>query len=258
MVKRALVALLVLLSLVSGGGLGGSVNAPREAMYDLNAVASLNDGAFSVASGRGTLRWAENIAYFFAGSTSFILNGKDVRLSQAIERRGERWLAPREFLEALQLEFPDPVPDDPALGNLELTWEELDLGKGVRGLHLFHRDGGEDTASLLLMEYQDLTQLDSTLAPLVQKVITGFTSAQPGKMLYFSIAAQAIAQTPKQLEFIQGKTRYTVESGAGLYPLDGVYPASSIGAVKLPAYFDLRAPVQVVWGDSSASYVFAR
>ncbi len=257
MLKRVLVAVLILLSLVSGGVFGQSKPAP-EAMYDLLNVASLNDGAFTVANGRGTLRWAENIAYFFAGSANFILNGKDVRLGSPIERRGERWLVPRDFLEALQLEFPDPVLDDPNLGNLELTWEELDLGKGVRGLHLFHRDYGQDTASLFLMRYEDLTRLDASLAPMVQKVITGFTQVQPGKLLYFSIAAQAVAQNPKQLEFIQGKTRYTVESGAGLYPLDGVYPASSIGAVKLPAYFDLRAPVQVVWGDSSASYVFAR
>ncbi len=250
-----LLTLLILSSLVSSG-LGQAI--PSDARYDLLEVARINDGAFTTQGTRGTLRWGENIAYFFAGSQTFILNGKDVRLSNAISLRGTQWLVPRDFLEALQLEYPDPVRDPANLGKLELTWEELDLGGGVRGLHLFHRDGDTDTASLLLLEFTDLERLDKSSASSVKKVIAGFTAAQPGKMLYFSIAAQVAAQPPTQLEFTQGKTRYTVESGAGLYPLDGVYPASSIGAVKLPAYFDLRSPVRVVWGDSSASYVFER
>ena len=250
-----LLTLLILSSLVSSG-LGQAV--PSDARYDLLEVARVNDGAFTVSGTRGTLRWNENIAYFFASSQSFILNGKDVRLSNPISLRGTQWLVPRDFLEALQLEYPDPVPDPTGLGKLELTWEELDLGGGVRGLHLFHREGDTDTASLLLLEFADLERLDKGLAGSVRKVVAGLTAAQPGKILYFSIAAQVIAQPPTQLEFTQGKTRYTVESGAGLYPLDGVYPASSIGAVKLPAYFDLRSSVRVVWGDSSASYVFER
>lgn len=250
-----LLTLLILSSLVSSG-LGQAV--PGDARYDLLEVARVNDGAFTIQATRGTLRWGENIAYFFAGSQSFILNGKDVRLSSPISLRGTQWLVPRDFLEALQLEYPNPVSDPTGLGKLELTWEELDLGGGVRGLHLFHRDSDTDTASLLLLEFADLERLDKGLAGSVKKVVAGFTAVQPGKMLYFSIAAQAAALTPTQLEFTQGKTRYTVESGAGLYPLDGVYPASSIGAVKLPAYFDLRSAVRVVWGDSSASYVFER
>lgn len=250
-----LLTLLILSGLVSSG-LGQA--APTNALYDLLEVARVNDGAFTVSGTRGTLRWGENIAYFFAGSQNFILNGKDVRLSSAIAQRDAQWLAPRDFLEALQLEYPNPVPDPTGLGKLELTWEELDLGSGVRGLHLFHRDGDTDTASLLLLEFSELERLDKGLASAVKKITTGFTAAQPGKMLYFSIAAQVAAQPPTQLEFTQGKTRYTVESGAGLYPLDGVYPASSIGAVKLPAYFDLRSAVRVVWGDSSANYVFER
>lgn len=250
-----LLTLLMLSSLVSSG-LGQA--APTNALYDLLEVARVNDGAFTSSGTRGTLRWGENIAYFFSGSQSFILNGKDVRLSSAIARRDAQWLAPRDFLEALQLEYPNPVSDPTGLGKLELTWEELDLGSGVRGLHLFHRDGDTDTASLLLLEFADLERLDKSSAGAVKKVIAGFTAAQPGKILYFSIAAQAVAQPPAQLEFTQGKTRYTVESGAGLYPLDGIYPASSIGAVKLPAYFDLRSAVRVVWGESSASYVFER
>ena len=250
-----LLTLLILSSLVSSG-LGLAV--PSDARYDLLEIARVNDGAFTVSATRGTLRWKENIAYFFSGSQSFILNGKDVRLSSPILLRAAQWLVPRDFLEALQLEYPDPVRDPTGLGKLELTWEELDLGGGVRGLHLFHRDGDTDTASLLLLEFADLERLDKGLAGSVKKVIAGFTVAQPGKMLYFSIAAQATALTPTQLEFTQGKTRYTVEKGAGLYPLDGVYPASSIGAIKLPAYFDLRSSVRVVWGGSSASYVFER
>jgi hypothetical protein len=250
--------LLMVVLLFSSGVFGQSSPSNQDALYDLSAVAGVNDGGFSIEAGRGTLRWEENIAYFFAGSSAFILNGKDVRLNSPIIKRGSRWLAPRVFLEALQLEYPDPVLDDPELGNLELTWEELDLGKGVRAIHLFHRDGKQDTASLMLMDYRALVTLDRTLEPLVQKMIAGFTSAQPGKLLYFSIAAQLRANTPTQMEFIQGKTRYTVESAAGLYPLDGVYPASSIGAVKLPAYFDLSAPIRIVWGDSSANYVFNR
>ena len=250
-----LLTLLILSSLVSSG-LGQAI--PSDLRYDLLDVARVNDGAFIISSTRGTLRWNENIAYFFAGSQSFILNGKDVRLNSAIIRRESQWLVPRDFLEALQLEYPDPVRDPTGLGKLELTWEELDLGSGVRGLHLFHRDGDTDTASLLLLEFADLERLDKGLSASVKKVTAGFTAAQPGKILYFSIAAQVAAQTPTQLEFTQGKTRYTVESGAGLYPLDGIYPASSIGAVKLPAYFDLRSSVRVVWGDSSASYVFER
>ena len=250
-----LLTLLILSSLVSSG-FGQAI--PSDARYDLLEVARVNDGAFTAQGTRGTLRWGENIAYFFVGSQSFILNGKDVRLSSPIARREAQWLVPRDFLEALQLEYPDPVSDPANLGRLELTWEELDLGGGVRGLHLFHRDGDTDTASLLLLEVADLERLDKGLASSVKKVVAGFTAVQPGKMLYFSIAAQAVAQPPTQLEFTQGKTRYTVEKGAGLYPLDGVYPASSIGAVKLPAYFDLRSAVRVVWGDSSASYVFER
>jgi hypothetical protein len=250
-----LLTLLILSSLVSSG-LGQAI--PSDLRYDLLEVARVNDGAFTVSGTRGTLRWGENIAYFFAGSQSFILNGKDVRLSSAIARREAQWLVPRDFLEALQLEYPDPVRDPANLGKLELTWEELDLGGGVRGLHLFHREGDLDTASLLLLEFTDLERLDKGLAGSVKKVVAGFTAAQPGKLLYFSIAAQVIELPPTQLEFIQGKTRYRVESGAGLYPLDGIYPASSIGAVKLPAYFDLRSPVRVVWGASSADYVFER
>ncbi len=255
---RWLLCGLLLLGFSSSGVLGQSGFTNRDLVYDLTEVAGVNDGSFTVDGARGTLRWAENIAYFFAGSAKFIMNGKDVRLNQVIERRGSQWLVPRVFLEALQLEYPDPISDDPDLGTLELSWEELNLGHDVRGLHLFHRDGKSDTASLLLLEYAQLSKLDPKTAPLIQKIIAGFTVAQPGKMLYFSIAAQLNANTPTQLEFVQGKTRYTVEGGAGLYPLDGQYPASSIGAVKLPAYFDLRTPIRVVWGDSSADYVFAR
>ncbi|NJK46726.1 MAG: hypothetical protein HC933_22955 [Pleurocapsa sp. SU_196_0] len=160
MTWRWLLVGVLLLGFSSSGVFGQSGATGRDTMYDVLEVAAINDASFTAQGKNGTFRWAENIAYFFAGSMQFILNGKDVRLSSPIEKRGERWLVPRVFLEALQLEFSEPVQDDPDLGRLELTWEEMDVGKGVRGLHLFYREGKTDTASLLLVEYTQLSRLE--------------------------------------------------------------------------------------------------
>jgi hypothetical protein len=41
-----------------------------------------------------------------------------------------------------------------------------------------------------------------------------------------------------------------------LLSLSGAFPKASLGAIRLPVGFDLRQPIRVVWGDSSAEYVF--
>lgn len=232
--------------------------APVGRHFDLSEVAALNQATLTLDSSRATLRFGKRIVYLFANSTDLIVDGQDVRLNEPVLQIKERWFVPRVLLEALQLKAPKPavLQTDPI--PFELAWEELELKSGVRGLHLFYTSefNTKDDASLFLMPFEQVAKLESGLGRDVQKVIIGMTQAQAGRVLYFSVALEPEGNPIGLLEFIQGSSRYSVENGAGLLSLSGKFPQTSLGAIKLPSSFDLRQPIRVVWGDSSADYVF--
>jgi hypothetical protein len=231
---------------------------PNGAYFDLLEVANLNQGSLTLDTNRATLRFDKRIVYLFVGSSDLIVDGQDVRLNAPVLLLDRRWLVPAVLLEALQLKAPKPVPSQNNLLPLELAWEDLELKSGVRGLHLFYTSefASQNDASLFLMPFEQVGKLDTGLAKDAQKIIAGMTQAQAGKVLYFSVALEPSGNPTGLLEFIQGGSRYSVENGAGLLSLSGTFPKTSLGAIRLPASFDLRQPIRVVWGDSSAEYVF--
>ena len=229
-------------------------------MFDLQKVAELNQGSFVADSARATLRFGKRITYLFPNSFDVIVDGQDIRLNAAVLMQNKRWLAPRVLLEALQLKAPAPEPAASPVQNFELSWEELELKEGVRGLHLFYTSefNSVDDASIFLMPFEQVANLEKGLQTNVQKVLANLNLERTGKILYFSVALESGSNPINQLEFTQGATRYSVENGAGLYSFSGTFPKASLGAVKLPTSFDLRSPVRVTWGESSADYVFIR
>jgi hypothetical protein len=250
----------VLLVLLFSGWLFGSAQTvlPSGTHYDLLEVASLNQGSLNLDKTRATLRFGKRIVYLFANSPELIVDGQDVRLNLPVLLLGERWLVPAVLLEALQLKAPKPIGDAPSLVPFELPWEDLELKSGVRGLHLFYTSefNSQNDASLFLMPFEQLAKLEPGLEKDTQKIIAGMTQAQAGRVLYFSVALESGSNPTGLLEFIQGGSRYSVENGAGLLSLFGTFPKASLGAIKLPTSFNLRLPIRVVWGDSSADYVF--
>jgi hypothetical protein len=250
----------VFLVLLFSGWLFGSAQTilPSGTHYDLLEVATLNQGSLSFDKSRATLRFGKRIVYLFANSQELIVDGQDVRLNLPILQVGERWLVPAVLLEALQLKAPKPISDSPSLVPFELTWEDLEIKPGVRGLHLFYTSefNSQNDASLFLMPFEQVAKLETGLTKEAQKIIAGMTQAQSGKVLYFSVSLETGSNPTGLLEFIQGGSRYSVENGAGLLSLSGTFPKTSLGAIRLPSSFDLRSPIRVVWGDSSADYVF--
>ncbi len=231
-------------------------NQPNVALYDLQKVAELNQGTFITDSTRATLRFQKRITYVFPNSFDIIVDGQDIRLNAPVLLKNNRWLAPRVLLEALQLKPPNPEAQAPQ--TLELPWENLELKPGVRGLHLFYSSefNSVDDASLFLMPFEQVSSLDKDLQTSVRNVVATLNLSLVGKILYFSVATDQGSNPIDQLEFIQGATRYSVENGAGLYSFSGVFPKASLGAVKLPSSFNLRQSIRIIWGDSSADYVF--
>jgi hypothetical protein len=77
-------------------------------------------------------------------------------------------------------------------------------------------------------------------------------------VLYYSVAVAAgSGAPPDQIAFIQDGQRYEVENGAGLLALDGAWPGTSVGVVRLPKSFDAHAPIWVSWGGAEAEFRFA-
>jgi hypothetical protein len=250
----------VFLVLLFSGWLFGAAQSilPSGTHYDLLEVATLNQASLNLDKTRATLRFGKRIVYLFANSPDLIVDGQDVRLNLPILLMAERWLVPAVLLEALQLSAPKPIATTPNLVPFELTWENLELKPGVRGLHLFYTSefNSQNDASLFLMPFEQVAKLESGLAKEANKIIAGMTQAQAGKVLYFAVALETGSNPTGLLEFIQGGSRYSVENGAGLLSLSGTFPKTSLGAIRLPTSFDLRLPIRVVWGDSSAEYVF--
>jgi hypothetical protein len=229
-------------------------------MYDFQKVALLNQGSFVADEARATLRFGKRITYVFPNSFDVIVDGQDIRLNAPVLLENKRWLAPRVLLEALQLKAPKPEPNTTVVENFELPWEELELKAGVRGLHLFYTSefNSVDDASIFLMPFEQVSNLEKDLQSNVQKVLATLNLERTGKILYFSAVLEPGSDPINQLEFTQGSTRYSVENGAGLYSFSGTFPKTSLGAVKLPTSFDLRSPIRVTWGESSADYIFVR
>ncbi len=237
-----------------------NLSSADTAYFDLQAVANLNQGSFTADDTRANLRFGKRIIYMFANSFDLIVDGQDIRLNAPVLFQNKRWLAPRVLLEALQLRAPAAVPSANPVQNFELPWEELEIKPGVFGLHLFYTSEFNSTndASLFLMPFEQVSKLENNLQSNVQKVLANLNLEQAGKILYFSVVLEEGSNPINQLEFIQGATRYSVENGAGLYSFSGAFPKASLGAIKLPTSFNLRLPIRVVWGDSSADYVFVR
>jgi hypothetical protein len=264
-VKRFLVLMLLFVSSVAFSAVPDDVwlamviKETDIIMYDLQKVATLNQGSFVSDDTRATLRFQKRITYLFPNSFDVIVDGQDIRLNAPVLLEKNRWLAPRVLLEALQLKAPKPEISN-SVQNFELPWEELELRAGVRGLHLFYTSefNSVDDASIFLMPFEQVSKLEQGLQSNVQKVLANLNLERTGKILYFSVALETGSNPINQLEFTQGSTRYSVENGAGLYSFSGVFPKSSLGAVKLPTSFDLRLPIRVTWGESSADYVFVR
>jgi hypothetical protein len=227
---------------------------------DLEAVTRANGGQFVTADNRATLRLPEVIAIVFDGSDQVIVGGADVKLPDRVTRVGNTWFAPIEFIQALQLKPPPATPEPPAIqGAFSLAWEEFDIGHGVKALQLFERPapGAPDQASLMLVDFSVLGQADPKLEASVSKFLRDFRTDHPGRALYYSVVADKYATLPESITFVQDGQEYKVEAQAGLLSLEGKFPAESIGVVLLPTSFDIKQPVRVTWGSSTADYVFA-
>jgi hypothetical protein len=57
---------------------------------------------------------------------------------------------------------------------------------------------------------------------------------------------------------VQNAQQYEVEAQAGLLSLEGQFPNESLGVVLLPRSFDLKKPIRVTWGQTTAEYTFQR
>jgi hypothetical protein len=195
----------------------------------------------------------------FADSNQVIVNGTDVTLSEAIQLEDGVWFAPFELLEALNLHAPDDEPVGVSLEPFALSWEEIELGRGVKALHLFHRPevGAEDDSSLMLLDYELLGKADPKAAPKVQKFLKSWTEASHSRPLFVSIAAEPGVVLPESLEFVQGSQKFVVDRDAGMTMLEGTFPKGS-GVISLPPSFDVRKSVRVFWGSSAAEYTFVR
>ena len=241
--------------------LGMAIGAPfDDGLVDLEVLAKANGGQFVVTGDHGTLRLPEALAVVFEGSVDVIVNGADVTLSAPIVRRGERWLAPAELLEVLQLPALPGAESGPRLPAWALGWEELELARGVKGLHLFSKSGPDapEDASLLMLDFAALGKADPALEPTVKKFLSVWNADHPGRALYFSVVGDAGVKLPETIEFVQNGQRYTVEADAGLKALEGKFPGEGIGVINLPTSFNAKAPMRVAWGSSVAEYVFVR
>jgi hypothetical protein len=226
---------------------------------NLSEITEANGGTLVADGDHATLRFEEYRAVVFAGSNQVIVNGTDVTLPEAIQLEDEVWSAPVELLEALNLKVPEGEVVGPSLEPFALSWEELELGRGVKALHLFHRPeiGAEDDSSLMLLDYELLGKSDPKAAPEVQKFLKSWSEASHSRPLFVSIAAEPRAVLPETLEFVQGSQKYTVDKDAGMTMLTGKFPSGS-GVVSLPPSFDVRQPVRVFWGSSAAEYMFVK
>jgi hypothetical protein len=255
--SRVLTALAAILAGVAVGG--SQRNLPGR--VDLEAVTRANGGQFVVSDNRATMRLPEVIAIVFDGSDQVIVGGADVKLPDRVVRVGETWFAPVAFIQALQLKPPPAEPETPAVkGAFSLAWEEFDIGHGVKALQLFERPTPDapDQASLVLVDFGALAQADPKLEATVSKFLRDFHTDHPGRALYYSVVADKNATLPESITFVQDGQEYKVEAQAGLLSLEGKFPAESLGVVLLPTSFDIKQPVRVTWGSSTADYVFAR
>jgi hypothetical protein len=226
---------------------------------NLSEITEANGGTLVADGDHATLRFEEYRAVVFAGSNQVIVNGTDVTLQEAIQLEDEVWFAPVELLEALNLKLPEGEVVGPSLEPFALSWEELELGRGVKALHLFHRPeiGAEDDSSLMLLDYELLGKADPKAAPEIQKFLKSWSEASHSRPIFVSIAAEPGAILPETLEFVQGSQKYVVDADAGMTMLTGKFPSGS-GVVSLPPSFDVRQPVRVFWGSSAAEYTFVR
>jgi hypothetical protein len=224
---------------------------------NLSEITEANGGTLVADGDHATLRFDEYRAVVFADSNQVIVNGTDVTLPEAIQLEDGVWFAPVELLEALNLKAPEGEVIGPSLEPFALSWEELELGRGVKALHLFHRleVGAEDDSSLMLLDYALLGKADPKSAPEVQKFLKSWSDASHSRPLFVSIAAEPGVVLPESLEFVQGSQKYTVDKDAGMTMLTGNFPSGS-GVVSLPPSFDVRQPVRVFWGSSAAEYTF--
>ena len=226
---------------------------------NLAEITEANGGTLVADGDHATLRFDGYRAVVFADSNQVIVNGIDVTLQEAIQLEAGVWFAPPELLEALNLRAPEGVLVGPSLEPFSLSWEELELGRGVKALHLFHRPeiGAEDDSSLMLLDYELLGRADPKAAPEVQKFLKSWAAASHSRPLFVSIAAESGVALPETLEFVQGGQKYTVDKDAGMTMLTGKFPNGS-GIVSLPPSFDLRQAVRVFWGSSAAEYTFVK
>jgi hypothetical protein len=226
---------------------------------NLAEITEANGGTLVADGDHATLRFEEYRAVVFAGSNQVIVNGTDVTLQEAIQLEDGVWFAPLELLEALNLKVAEGEVVGPSLEPFALSWEELELGRGVKALHLFHRPeiAAEDDSSLMLLDYELLGKSDPKAAPEVQKFLKSWTEASHSRPLFVSTTAEPGAVLPESLEFVQGSQKYVVDRDAGMTMLEGTFPRGA-GVVSLPPSFDLRRSVRVFWGSSAAEYVFVR
>jgi hypothetical protein len=231
----------------------------NDGRINLSEITEANGGTLVADGDHATLRFDEYRAVVFAGSNQVIVNGTDVTLPEPIQLEDGVWFAPLELLEALNLLAPEGLPVGPSLEPFALSWEELELGRGVKALHLFHRPeiGAQDDSSLMLLDYELLGQADPKAAPEVQKFLKSWTEASHSRPIFVSIVAEPGAVLPETLEFVQGSQKYMVDKDVGMTMLTGKFPSGS-GIVSLPPSFDLKRAVRIFWGSSAAEYTFVR
>jgi hypothetical protein len=256
------------LALLAMGAASGNDQPER---VNLDAIVRANGGQLVAADNRATLRFPDVVAVVFNGSPEVIVGGADVRLPATVVRSGGVWFAPTQLIQALHLKAPadlellrqpgsNPSSRPPSLNGMHLTWEEFDLTKGVKALQLFQRPrfDAPDDASLMLLEFAQLGKADPKLEATIKKFLTDFHTDHPGQALYFSVVADRGVSLPESIAFVQNAQQYEVEAQAGLLSLEGQFPNESLGVVLLPRSFDLKKPIRVTWGQTTAEYTFQR
>ena len=142
---------------------------------------------------------------------------------------------------------------------VETSYQVVDMGAGVKGLSFYQAGiAGKETVSLLLLDLARLPQVfpdqQSELAPVIERFSDGYP-------IYFVVTARAESIWQPQFRFVQSGRALEYQYPANITLLEGdasrVNPEQPVsGILVLPAWIDLRQPLEVSWAGMSAKIQF--
>lgn len=232
----------------------------------------------STAGSTLTLRGPDGILTLFEDSPDFLWQPSDggeareASLSGASRRLEGEWWLPVDVLSYLGLWLNEEIVEGPNGLALRLVFPEapplagrdgelVDLGFGVPGLRMFTGgSAGPATQSLLLA---DAGLLGLALPGQQQRFDELVARSGRDRPLLLVVTAVTEGAWDTVIEFSQGALSTEVRHPFRLRLLEGeaaiVGPNSPVlGVVLLPESFNLREPIRVQWGESSATVTFRR